>query len=200
MVLTEAVSVLEAKLDVTISIIKSIRNENSRLESVIEAKDGQILELEEKINGLKASVLNSEVFIDMYRDRIEELDEVTNGLREQNYELVCRVDLKQMMIVDLEREVKDVRVSSHLLNEKVNGLEAEVASVTKKYEKLVAWVTGKERQLAALAADFGDLLIGMISLFCQSYRISGDCTPCDARIETSPQGVSLVCSDQAGDS
>ena len=110
--------------------------------------------------------MSSEVFTTMFEERIDELDDVANGLREQNYEMSCKLDSKQQMIVDLEREVRDVRVSSSLFYEKVAGLEAKVASVTKKFEKLVAWVTGKERQLASLAADFGDLLIGMNHLLC----------------------------------
>jgi len=163
-VLTEAISVLEAKLDMKNLIIRNIREDNCRLESRIEEKDAKILELEKEVDGLNAALMSSEVFITMFKDRIDELDDVANGLREQNYEVFCKLDSKQQMIVDFEREVRDVRVSSSLLYEKVAGLEAKVASVNKKYKKLVAWVTGKERQLASLAADFGDLLIGMISL------------------------------------
>ena len=163
--LTEAISVLEAKLDMKILIIRNISEDNFRLESRLEEKDAKILELEKEVNRLNAALTSSEVFTTMFEERIEELDSVTNGLREQNYEMFCKVDSKQQMIIDLDREVRDVRMSSKLLCDKVAGLEAKVASVTKKYEKLVAWVAGKERQLASLAADFGDLLIGMIHYF-----------------------------------
>jgi len=163
--LTEAISVLEAKLDMKNLVIRNIREDNCRLESKLEEKDAKILELEKEVNRLNASLVSSEVFTTMYEERIDELDVVANGLREQNYKMFCKLDSKQQMIVDLDREVRDVRVLASLLSEKVAGLEAKVAFVTKKYEKFVAWVAGKERQLASLAADFGDLLIGMIHLF-----------------------------------
>jgi len=183
--LNEAINVLEAKLDMKTLIIKNIREDNCKLESVIEEKDARILELEKEVNGLNASLMLSEVFVEMFKDRIDELDDVANGLREQNYEYFCKLDSKQQMIIDLEREVRDVRVSLSLLWEKVAVLEAKVASGTKKYEKIVAWVTEKSRQLASLAAYFGDLLIGMIMFtHFAIFRISGDCSSCDARIET----------------
>jgi len=156
------INVLEAKLDMKVLIIKNIREDYCRLESVIEEKEARILELEKEVNGLNASLVSSEVFIEMFKNWIDELDDVANGLREQNYEYFCKIDGKQQMIVDLDREVRDVRVSSSLLCEKVAVLEPKLAVVTKKYEKIVAWVTEKRRQLASLAADFGDMLIGMI--------------------------------------
>jgi len=160
MALTEAISVLERKLDMKILIIQNITEDNARLESKLEAKDAKIVDLENEISRLTAALTSSEVFTNIFEERIEELDSVTNGLRDLNYEQYLKVESKQQMIVDLEREVRDVRVASNLLCDKINGLETRYASISKKYEKLLAWVVSKERQLAALTADFGDLLIG----------------------------------------
>ena len=83
-VLTEAISVLEAKLDMKILIIRNIREDNSRLQSRLEEKDAKILELEKEVNRLNAALMSSEVFTTMFEERIDELDDVANGLREQN--------------------------------------------------------------------------------------------------------------------
>jgi len=159
--LTEAISVLESKLDMKILIIRNVTEENAKLESIIEEKDVKIVELEKEINRLTAALSSSEVFTNIFEERIEELDSVTNGLRDLNYELYLKAESKEQMIVDLQREVRDIRVSSNLLCDKIGGLEAKLASISKKYDKLKAWVVSKERQLAALTSDFGDLLIGM---------------------------------------
>ena len=158
--LTEAISGLERKLDSKILIIQNITEDNGRLESKLEEKDVKISALEKEINRLTAALTSSEVFTNMFEERIEELDSITNGLRDLNYEQYVKMENKEQMIVDLEREVRDVRVASNLLCEKISGLEARYASLSKKYEKLLNWVVCKERQLAALTADFGDLLIG----------------------------------------
>ena len=158
--LTEAISGLERKLDMKILIIQNITEDNARLESKLEGKDAKISELEKEISRLTAALTSSEVFTNIFEERIEELDSVTNGLRDLNYEQYVKMESKMQVIVDLEREVRDVRVASNLLCEKISGLEARYASLSKKYEKLLNWVVCKERQLAALTADFGDLLIG----------------------------------------
>jgi len=159
--LIEAISVLESKLDMKILIIRNITEENAKLESKIEEKNVKIVELEKEINRLTAALSLSEVFTNIFEERIEELDSVTNGLRDLNYELYLKAESKEQMIVDLQREVRVIRVSSNLLCDKIGGLEAKLASISKKYDKLKAWVVSKERQLAALTSDFGDLLIGM---------------------------------------
>jgi len=158
--LTEAISGLERKLDMKILIIQNITEDNARLESKLEGKDAKISELEKEISRLTAALTSSEVFTNIFEERIEELDSVTNGLRDLNYEQYVKLESKMQVIVDLEREVRDVRVASNLLCEKISELEARYASLSKKYEKLLNWVVCKERQLAALTADFGDLLIG----------------------------------------
>jgi chromosome segregation ATPase len=159
--LTEAISGLERKLDMKILIIQNITEDNGRLESKLEEKDAKILALEKEINRLTAALTSSEVFTNIFEERIEELDSVTNGLRDLNYEQYVKLESKVQMIVDLEREVRDVRVASNLLCDKISELETKYASMSKKYEKLLNWVVCKERELAALTADFGDLLIGM---------------------------------------
>ena len=159
--LTEAISGLERKLDTKILIIQNITEDNGRLESKLEEKDAKISALEKEINRLTAALTSSEVFTNIFEERIEELDSVTNGLRDLNYEQYVKLESKVQMIVDLEREVRDVRVASNLLCDKISELETKYASVSKKYEKLLNWVVCKERALAALTADFGDLLIGM---------------------------------------
>ena len=163
--LTEAISGLERKLDMKILIIQNITEDNGRLESKLEEKDAKISALEKEISRLTAALTSSEVFTNIFEERIEELDSVTNGLRDLNYEQYVKLESKEQLIVDLEREVRDVRVASKLLCEKISGLEAKCASLSKKYEGLLSWVVSKERKLAALTADFGDLLIGRNHFF-----------------------------------
>jgi len=172
--LTEAISGLERKLDLKILIIQNITEDNARLESKLEEKDAKISTLEKEISRLTAALTSSEVFTNIFEERIEELDSVTNGLRDLNYEQYIKLESKVQLIVDLEREVRDVRVASNLLCDKISELETKNASISKKYEKLITWVVSKERQLAALTADFGDLLIGRnhFLLFSLEYLVT----------------------------
>ena len=117
---------LERKLDMKILTIQNITEDNARLESKLEAKDAKIVALEKEISRLTAALTSSEVFTNIFEERIEELDSVTNGLRDLNYEQYLKVESKQQMIVDLEREVRDVRVASNLLCEKFPGLKRDM--------------------------------------------------------------------------
>ena len=92
--LTEAISGLERKLDMKILIIQNITEDNSRLESKLEVKDAKISELEKEISRLTAALTSSEVFTNIFEERIEELDSVTNGLRDLNYEQYVKLENK----------------------------------------------------------------------------------------------------------